>query len=195
MLHAKNVYVITKQDLQGKRLLKLGMTELQYKQNVKIVGKSCLLDKGAKMGIIKLSEKQKRELRKQELQTQGYHSGQLYSFIHRSAATEIMKRLTNFRLNRFDCFDTPDALIRTLGPGVYMFFHERKIQYIGRSGEMRSRIKRHVRAIEKKRYFPGDRIVTIGTYTLQEAKDLEDRLIISINPLRNKLKTLQGRRR
>lgn len=143
----------------------------------------------AKMGII-LTKKQRKKLREQEMQAQKYHIGQLYNFVHLHHGNFILPFLVKKGLQRFDMFDDPDQIIITLGPGIYIFFNNRKVRYIGSSKEMRKRIFEHIRNYEKGekiRYIKGDRIITIKTE--KKDKQLEGQLILAIQPERNKKKT------
>jgi len=146
------------------------------------------------MGII-LTKEQQKKLREQELQVQKYHIEQLFNFINRFQTIEVIHHMITWKLERFNHFDKPDMIITILGSGVYIFFQDRKIQYIGSSKKMRNRIRKHAMMQDRKRYYPDDRIITIGTITWENAKEIEDRLVILIKPPRNKKKTLQGKGR
>lgn len=148
----------------------------------------------AKMGII-LTKEQQEKLRKQELQAQIYSYYTLERFLDQSEQIKKILELDDKTFRRYNYFDTSGYIITTLGPGVYIFFQDRKIQYIGSSKEMRIRIKKHIKKKDRKRYHADDRIITIGTMTWEDAKVLEDWLIIVIKPPRNRKKTLQGKDR
>jgi len=143
---------------------------------------------------INCTEKEITEnLRKQELQAQGYHRLNFAKFFNIDEAQIIHREIMKINLLKFNHYDNPDMIITTLGSGIYIFFQDRKIQYIGSSKEMRARIRKHARMQDRKRYYPNDRIITIGTMTWKDAKRLENLLIIPIQPPRNRKKTLQGK--
>lgn len=129
------------------------------------------------------------KIREQELLAQK----DIHLWIFIDKVERIEKEMHELKLYRFNHYYYPNLIITTLGPGVYIFFQTREIQYIGSSKEMRTRIRKHAK--DRKRYNSEDQIITIGTMTWEDAKELEDRLVILIKPPRNRRKTLQGKGR
>jgi hypothetical protein len=122
---------------------------------------------------------------------QRYHLLQLLDFIDLQA-NAIIAQLVIEKLQRFDMWESPDYIVATLGPGVYMVLEGRKVVYIGCSKEMRSRVKQHEREGDKLQ--PGERVVTVKTPDYRIAKKLETKLLADVNPARNKIILSFGRK-
>jgi hypothetical protein len=122
---------------------------------------------------------------------QKYHMIQLFNFVDLTQSNAIIAQLVIERLQRFDMWESPDYMVAILGPGVYMILQDRKIVYIGCAKEMMSRVKQHKKEGKLK---PGERIITVKTVDFQQAKNLETKLMPDVNPVRNKIRRLFGRK-
>jgi hypothetical protein len=123
---------------------------------------------------------------------QRYHLSQLFNFADLTQANAIIAQLGIEKLQRFDMWESTDYIVATLGPGVYMILEGRKVVYVGCAKEMRTRVKQHEKKGDKLR--PGEWVVTVKTVDFQQAKKLETKLMPDINPVRNKIKGLFGRK-
>lgn len=124
------------------------------------------------------------------LYPQQYGYDKIRNFLTSIHALSVIQTMTQFKLNRFNFFDAPERILTTQGQGVYLFIKDRRIEYVGEAKEILTRINRHVR--EKRKLFPGDKIITIHIPDEKKSKQVETILFTLIQPKRNRVRGAYG---